>query len=293
MTLLLHLFINGLVQGMPLACLAVGFGLVYRSLKIFHLAMGAQFILTGYILYALMDWFHMSLVTAVPLTLVLAVAFGALIEKAVYLPFFKKKSSAGVTMIASLGVMIIVENVIALIFGNNVKSISTDLEPIYLWHGLKVTRIQLIQFLICGACFGGLGYLIQRSKWFKVIWAMGDQPKLVPVMGLPLNTIRLVIMCLAAFMVAVPSVLIGYDVGLEPHTGMSYLLTASVAVFFGGLDRYWAWGIGAICVAILQSVVVWLFSGEWISFVTFAILVFVLLFKPNGLFGVRKRMEEE
>ena len=257
MTLLLQLFINGLVQGMPLACLAVGFGLVYRSLKIFHLAMGAEFILTGYILYALMNWFHMNLITAVPLTLIFAVLFGALIEEVVYLPFFNKKSSAGVTMIASLGVMIIVENVIALIFGNNVKSISTDLEPIYMWQGLKITRIQLIQFLICGTCFGTLGYLIHRSKWFKVIWAMGDQPKLVPVMGLPLNTIRLVIMCLAAFMVAVPSVLIGYDVGLEPHTGMSYLLTASVAVFFGGLDKYWAWGFGAICVAILQSVVAW------------------------------------
>ena len=132
MTLLLQLFINGLVQGMPLACLAVGFGLVYRSLRIFHLAMGAQFILTGYILYALMSWFSMGLATAIPLTIILSVAFGALVEKIVYLPFFNKKSSAGVTMIASLGVMIIVENVIALIFGNNVKSISTNLEPIYL-----------------------------------------------------------------------------------------------------------------------------------------------------------------
>ena len=293
MTLLFQLFINGLVQGMPLACLAVGFGLVYRSLRIFHLAMGAQFILTGYILYALMNWFNMGLMSAIPLTIVLAVAFGATIEKGVYLPFFNKKSSAGVTMIASLGVMIIVENVIALIFGNNVKSISTDLEPIYLWHGLKITRIQLIQMLVCGACFVGLGTLVQKNKWFKVIWAMGDQPKLVPVMGLPLTKIRLAIMCLSAFMVAVPSVLIGYDVGLEPHTGMNYLLTASVAVFFGGLDKYWAWGFGAICVAIMQSVVVWQFSGEWISLVTFATLVFVLLFKPNGIFGVRKRMEEE
>ena len=89
MTLLLQLFINGLVQGMPLACLAVGFGLVYRSLRIFHLAMGAQFILTGYILYALMNWFNMGLMSAIPLTIILAVAFGAAIEKGVYLPFFK------------------------------------------------------------------------------------------------------------------------------------------------------------------------------------------------------------
>lgn len=107
--------------------------------------------------------------TAIPLTIVLSIVFGGIIEKLIYLPFFNKKSSSGALMIASLGIMIIVENLIALIFGNNVKSISTDLEPIYLWHGLKITRIQLFQMLVCGACFVGLGALVQKNKWFKVI----------------------------------------------------------------------------------------------------------------------------
>ena len=80
--------------------------------------------------------------------------------------------------------------------------------------------------------------------------------------------------------------------GMDPHVGMHYLLLGSVAVFFGGVDRYWAWGAGAMLLAALQSLAVWKFSAQWTDLVTFGVLIFVLLFRPQGLFGLRKRLEE-
>ena len=196
-------------------------------------------------------------------------------------------------MLASLGIMIIIENTLALIFGNNVKSISVDLEQTFLWGGLKVTKIQLYEFFICATAFVGLGLLIRKNPYFKVAWAMGDQPKLVPVMGLPLQKIRQLIIAVSSLMIALPALLIAYDVGIEPHVGMSYLLTASVAVFFGGIDKYWGWGLGAFILAFCQSIVSWQFSGEWVNMVTFIVLIFVLMFKPTGLIGNSKRLEEQ
>ena len=103
MNLFLQLLGNGLVQGAMALCLAAGFGFVYRSLRIFHIAMGGQFVFSCYAFYFFavrLNWgFFWSGLTA----LVLSAAFGVLIELAVYRPFFKKNSSSGVMMIASLG----------------------------------------------------------------------------------------------------------------------------------------------------------------------------------------------
>lgn len=271
---------------------AAGFGFVYRSFRIFHIAMGAQFVFSCYAFYLFAVVVKLPLALAVAGGLTLSVLFTAAIEWAVYRPFFRKGCSSGVVMIASLGVMIVVENLIALVFGNEVKMISTRLEPSVAFAGLRFTRIQLLQFFVGIGVFALVGAMVRFGKWFKAVWAMGDQPELIPVLGLPLRKLRLLVMALGGVLVAVAAMLVSWDIGMDPHVGMHYLLLGSVAVFFGGTDRYWAWGAGAMLLSILQSLAVWQFSARWTDLVTFGVLIFVLLFRPQGLFGVSKRLEE-
>ena len=284
MSLFLQLLGNGIVQGSVVMLYAAGFGVVYRSFRVFHIAMGAQFVFSCYAFYLC--------ATMLKLPLALSVLFAAAIEWAVYRPFFRKGCSSGVVMIASLGVMIVVENVIALAFGNEVKTISNQLEPSVAFAGLRFTRIQLIQFFAGLGVFAAVGAAVRFGKWFKALWAMGDQPELLPVLGLPVRWLRLGVMMLGGVLVAIPAMLISWDIGMDPHVGMHYLLLGSVAVFFGGVDRYWAWGAGAMILAALQSLAVWKFSAQWNDLVTFGVLIFVLLFRPQGLFGLSKRLEE-
>lgn len=293
MKLFLQLFSNGIIQGIMAACMAAGFGFVYRSFRVFHLAMGAQFVFSCYAFYFFKVTARLPLSLAMVVALIASALFAVLIEAAVYRPFFRKRCSSGVMMIASLGIMIVVENVIALCFGNDVKTISNQLEPSVVVWGLRFTRIQLIQAFGGAALFCGIGFLVGRNRYFKAIWAMGDQPELIPALGLPLSGLRVLVMTLGGVMTAVPALLISYDIGMDPHVGMHYLLLGSVAVFFGGIDRYWAWGAGAVILCALQSLAVWQFSARWIDLVTFGVLIFVLLFRPQGLFSTRKRLEEQ
>lgn len=292
MNLFLQLLGNGLVQGSVAMLYAASFGFVYRSFGVFHIAMGAQFVFACYAFYTCATVCGLSLMVAVPIVLALSVAFAAVIELAVYRPFAKKRCSSGVVMIASLGVMIVMENLVALIYGNEVKTISNQLEPSVAFAGLRFTRIQIVQFLVGLGVFAVVGAAVRYGKWFKALWAMGDQSELLPVLGLPVKWLRLGMMMLSGLLVAVPAMLISWDIGMDPHMGMPYLLLGSVAVFFGGVDRYWAWGVGAMLLAALQSLAVWKFSAQWNDLITFGVLVFVLLFRPQGLFGIRKRLEE-
>lgn len=292
MSLFLQLLGNGLVQGAVAVLYAAGFGFVYRSFRVFHIAMGAQFVFASYGFYTCASVCKLPLAVAVPVVLVLSAAFAALIEFVVYHPFAQKRCSSGVVMIASLGVMIVVENVVALIYGNEVKTISNQLEPSVAFAGLRFTRIQVLQFFVGLGTFAVVGAAVRHVKWFKALWAMGDQPELLPVLGLPVRLLRLGVMMLGGVLVAIPAMLISWDIGMDPHVGMHYLLLGSVAVFFGGVDRYWAWGTGAMLLAALQSLAVWKLSAQWTDLVTFGVLIFVLLFRPQGLFGLRKRLEE-
>ena len=292
MSLFLQLLGNGLVQGAVAVLYAASFGFVYRSFRVFHIAMGAQFVFACYAFYTCAAVCRLPLVVSVPTVLVLSAAFAALIECAVYRPFVQKRCSSGVVMIASLGVMIVLENVVALIYGNEVKTISNQLEPSVAFAGLRFTRIQLLQFFVGLGVFAAVGAAVRYGKWVKALWAMGDQPELLPVLGLPVRWLRLGVMMLGGVLVAIPAMLISWDIGMDPHVGMHYLLLGSVAVFFGGVDRYWAWGAGAMLLAALQSLAVWKFSAQWTDLVTFGVLIFVLLFRPQGLFGLRKRLEE-
>ena len=283
---------NGLVQGAVAMLYAAGFGIVYRSFRVFHIAMGAQFVFSCYAFYTCAAVCKIPLTVSVSAVLALSAVFAVLIECAVYHPFARKRCSSGVMMIASLGIMIVVENVIALIYGNEVKTISNQLEPSVVFAGLRFTRIQVLQFLVGFGVFAFVGMAVRYGKWFKALWAMGDQPELLAVLGLPVRRLRLGVMMLGGVLVAIPAMLISWDIGMDPHVGMHYLLLGSVAVFFGGADRYWAWGAGALLLSALQSLAVWQLSARWTDLVTFGVLIFVLMFRPQGLFGVSKRLEE-
>ena len=174
MSFFLQLVVDGLVQGMLLACVAAGFGVVYRSLRVFHVAVGAQFVFSGYAFYAATALLRLSPVWAIALTLLLSLAFAQVLEFAVYRPFARKGCAGGVTMIASLGGLILTENVIALCFGNEMRTIPHPPVPVVEFGCVHLTVLQIAQFLCSLAAFAAAGAFVRCSRLMKAAWAQGE-----------------------------------------------------------------------------------------------------------------------
>ena len=290
MSFLLQLVVDGLVQGMLLSCVAAGFGVVYRSFRLFHVAVGAQFVFSGYAFYAATVMLRLSPFLAAAMTLFLSLAFAVILELAVYRPFAHKGCVGGVTMIASLGMLIVTENVIALCFGNEMRTIPHGPVPVVMLGCVRLTALQIAQLLGSLAAFAVAGTFVCRSRLMKAAWAQGDEPSLLRTMCLPVGCIRLAVVTVGAALVAVPAVLLAADTGVDPHDGLRWMLMASVAVFFGGRENFWSWGFGALFVGVMQSVAVWKLPAEWAEAFAFALLLLVLLVFPRGLFGGAKRL---
>lgn len=290
--LLLQLVANGLVQGTLVACLAAGFGIVYRSFRVFHVATGAQFVIASYAFYAAAVALKLPVPAAAAVAIVISAAYALLLEFAVYRPFARRKCPGGATMIASLGVLIVTENIIALAFGNEVKTIPHVPYSIMEIGSIRLTTLQAFQFVICAALFAIAGIFIANTRIGKACWAMGDSAELLRTMGLPYGSVRVTAILVGALLVTVPALAVSADTGMDPHEGMRWLLVSSMAAFFGGRDNYWGWGIGAMALGLVQTAVVWRLPSQWADTAAFALLLGVLAFRPHGLFGGARRAEE-
>ncbi len=292
MTLLLQLLLNAIVNAAIYSLLAVGFGLVYRSMRFFHIAFGAVYIVATYVVLAVTMFHGIPLPVSIVFGITIAAIIGWMMDKTVYFPLEKVGATSGVLLIASLGIYILFVNLIALLFGNEVKILSRGVEPSFRVGSLLFTRMQLIQFLV-GWMFVFFFWLsIRKNTLIKGIWAMGERPVLVRVIGLPYKLMRTIVFIFSSIFAGTASILTSLDVGIDPHAGMQALLTGAVAVIVGGVDVFWGWIGGALILAILQSIAIWQFSARWNDLITFGILIATLLFRPQGLFSPKKRREE-
>lgn len=293
MSLLLQLTVNGVVNGAVFALLACAFGLVYRSLRVFHIAFAGLILVAPYGAYVANAGLGLPIGMAVFLGVLACGLAGLGLEWGMYRPFFLRKASAGTVMVASLGAFVVLENTLALVFGNEVHVFDRALASRIMIGPVAVSSIQALQFGISAVALLSLAWAIRSIPTFKAVWAMGDEPELIPVLGLPLIRYRVLVFALSSALGGLAVCLLALDVGVDPHMGMSYLLVAAVSVLAGGIDRFWAWMLGGLILALLQSLMVWAVSPRWMDLVTFSVLIGILLFRPQGLFGLRKRLEEE
>ena len=291
MTLFLQLLANGLVNGVMFAVLAVGFGLVYRSIRVFHMAYGAVFVLAAVGYHSLVTIAGFGWWGGGVLAVVLSALFGWAIEAGFYHPFYRKGTAPGAIMVASLGLGIVIENGLALIYGNEVLAIPRGLAQPVMFGSVRLTTIQVAQFVICSLVLGSLG-LANRFRCFRVLRAMGENSELLQVHGWRLGRYRALVFAISGALAAVPACLVMVDVGMDVHAGMSYLLVGAVAVLVGGVFRTEGWVLGGVVLAMLQSLVVWKFSARWMNLVAFMLLIAVLMLRREGFLSIRKRTEE-
>ena len=122
---------------------------------------------------------------------------------------------------------------------------------------------------------------------------MDERYKLGEVhIGLNVDLARIVVFAVGSALAGLAGFLSAVDIGIDPHVGFGMLLFAIAACIFGGIGNFIAPFLGAIIIGLLQVSVGWYGSIRWQSAVTFALLILLLLAKPEGLFGNVKRVEE-
>jgi len=287
--MLLQFIINGLILGAIYASLALGFSLIYNTTKIFHIAYAVLYMIAGYFLFTFYSLLGYSYITASITSIILTILLSILFEILVYKPLTKKNASPEVILISSLGLMIIVINLVAMIYGNETKIIDNQIAQSFGTGKLIITFPQIYQFVFSMFAILVFFLIISFTRLGITIRALKDDEELAKVQGLNIDKTRIKLFILSGFFAALSGILMAQDIGIDPYIGLPMLLNAVVALIIGGIGKFTAPVLGGFILGILQALVIWKFSANWQEAITFALLIIFLVFRPQGILGKKSR----
>jgi branched-chain amino acid transport system permease protein len=287
-----QLTVNGLVGGSLLALLAISFGIILGTTRTFHFAHGIVYTAAAYAAYGFAEGLRLPLWLAAVLAVVAAVVLGVGIELVVYRPLRRLAASPLTVLIASLGVLIIVENAIAIFFSTDAKVIGGFPSRPILLGSVVFTTLHLTMVLVSWALFVLLLLYLYGTKGGRAMRGVANRPEMAEIVGIDTRRVFLGAFALAAALAAPAAILYTLDKGATPDMGVAAVLMASIAVIAGGVGSLPGAALGGLSIGLLRNWGIWLVPSEWQSAIAFGILLVVIIFRPTGLFGVKFRKAE-
>ena len=286
MDLFLQLAATGLVVGSLYVLCAIGWGLIYGTTLHFHVAHGAVFTLAAYYAYAAQKFLGLPLAIAVAAAIVAAALSGLLIDLFIYQPLERRGAIRTTLFIASLGLLTLIENLLAIIFTPDPLRMevgrladAVQLGPVFL------TRIHLVSMATAILGFLALMAFLKYSLWGQAIRAVSSSPEMARTVGIDLKRVHLLTYAVGSAITAPAGILLAMDVGAEPYRGTTFVLLASVAVIIGGIGSIPGAALGALFLALLENLGVWKIPSEWQSTISFGVFLIFIVVRPRGFFG--------
>ena len=287
----MQIFLNGLISGLTIAVLALGFTVVYLPTRVFHVALGAIYTLVPFITWSLlktMPWW-----IAIALAIVCGGLTSLLCEWLNHRWLERKQAASGTHLVSSLGIYILVTQMVALVWGNETKVLRQGLDNVIKWGDVVLTYAQLIAAGVALLLMGGFYLWLKFSDVGLQFRALADNPKELALRGYNIYRLRTIAFGISGVLGAIASLLVSYDIGFDPNGGLAAVLLAVVAVIIGGRQSFFGAVLGGILLGVVRSEVVWFLSARWQEAVTFALLAVFLYIRPNGLLGTQTRLEAE
>jgi len=301
--MIIQIIANGLIVGAIYAVVALGFTIIYRTMKFFHFAHGVVYACGAYIAYSVMRIAYsggdpsISLridqwILAVLAGVVGAAIVGILIDRLAYRPLRMRKAPNLVFLIASFGVFIFIQNLLQLIFGAQILTIRTG--PVKEGHhilGAVITNIQILILIVSACLCVALWQFVKRARLGKAMRAVADDPLAASVVGINPERIILAAFAIGSALAGVAGMLVSLETNIEPTMGMNAILKGIIASIIGGIGSIPGAMFGGIFLGLAENFGIWKISAGWKDCIAFAILIIFLLLRPGGIMGVKTHGE--
>jgi branched-chain amino acid transport system permease protein len=290
--------INALQWGSFYAMIALGYSMVYSILMLFNFAHGDIFMVGAYIGFgvatglvalsasgflALPGW--MILVLTILLSMFLTSFVGMIVERVGYRPLRDApRASAAITGLM-IGIMLETGNLILL--GARRVSFPPLIESVtYNVGGVFVTNKKIMIVLVSLSFMLALHLFVQKTRYGMAMRAMAFDYVVVPLLGIPINTIARLTFAIGSALAAVAGILFGvaYPV-LDPYMGIVFGWKAFVAAILGGRGSIMGATLAGFLMGFIEIFVAMVFPSTLRDLIAYSIILLILVFRPHGFFG--------
>ena len=275
--------INGLQTGSIYALIALGYTMVYGIVKLINFAHGDILMIGAYT--TLIAVSHgMPLIVAIILSMILCAFLGVIIDFFAYRPIRKAPKISA--LITAIGMSFLLESLALIIFGANPRVIDQKYIPAFLSNNnkislgfLNISMLTLFVITVTSVCMIALNLFIKKTKLGKATRAVSQDTGAAQLMGINVNKTIAITFALggALYAIVYPQI--------EPYMGMLPGLKAFIAAVFGGIGSIPGAMFGGYVLGLLEAYVKGSSLTTWANPIVFGILILILIFRPNGLFG--------
>jgi branched-subunit amino acid ABC-type transport system permease component len=279
---------SGLVIGSIYALLALGFTLIYGALRFLNLALGSLFTLGGYTAWVVTGEWGLPPVFGVLAAFAFVALVGALMYQGVVRPMVGRPGWDIATIISTLGVGIVIENLLLREFGPRNKALPLIANGGFnLGNTLHVDYQELVIVGVCLVILGGMAIFLTRSRHGLAIRAVAQNRDAAYLAGISVHLVFTLVMAISAGLAGVAGVLLNSITFLNPTVGLAWALKGLVVTILGGLGSITGTLYAAVIVGLLESFVSVRFGSGWSVPALFVFLIVLLVVRPGGIAGIR------
>ena len=288
----MQIIINGVISGLLIAMVAMSFSLVYLPTRVFHIALAGILTAAPFVAMAAMGK-SVPAWAAMLLALLVAGTLSVLCELLNHRRLERRRASAGAHMVSSIGNYLILNQAVAILWGNESHVLRSGIEGTFHVGAAVVTQVQGWTVIVSLIVFAGLFAWLRFTNHGLRLRALADNPVEFALLGYSVDRHRLFSFGLSGLVGATAALLMAYDVGFDPHGGLYLLLLGVVAVIIGGRGSFLGPVVAGLLLGVLRAQVVWHLSARWQDVITFLILAGFLYVRPSGICGHASRLEAD
>ena len=280
----LQQLLNGLANGMGYVLIAVGLTLVFGVLRVVNFAHGEFFMLGAYVTYYGMTLIGMDYISALLVATLVVAGLGILANRFFFQPL--KKEHEFTILLSSLGLALLLSHLAETIFGADPKYVDTPYSDATFSLGdITVTQQRIGVILVASAMIAATYWFIKHTRMGKMMQATAQNPEGAALTGINTKYVHAYTFALACALAALSGALVGPTAMLYPTVGDWAVLKGFIVVVMGGLGSVTGALLGGLILGVAESL-----GGGYISLgfkeaIGYAIIIVVLLLRPNGLFN--------
>lgn len=291
----LQQLLNGLTLGSVYALIALGYTMVYGILELINFAHGEIYMLGAYLGIIFLGFFTaigltsysltLSLFLSLILTILFCSSYGFTIEKIAYKPL--RNAPRLSPLISAIGISIFLQNYVMLTQGATDRVFPSILKNEgFTVSTVTVTNIQAAIIIASAVIMVLLHLFVMKSKTGKAMRSVAQDKTMASLLGINIDYVISITFIVGSGLAAVAGIMVAMYYGLVNYSiGYSAGIKAFTAAVLGGIGSIPGAMFGGILLGIIESLGASYLSSEYKDAYAFILLIFILLVKPEGLFG--------
>jgi len=280
-----QLALNGIIVGLQYALVAIGFSMIYSITRVLHIAQGAAYVLAAYSFYEVSQRLGLGVFLGIVAAIVSVGLFGVLMQEGVYRAIGTgREHNLFAVWAASFGVVVIVDNLISLAFGDApVTTLPALATSVSLGGQLVVTWAGILGVGLTVGVVLGLYVVLKRTRIGVLLRALASSEDLFELTYGDARKYRLLAFVGGSVLVVPAALVIGSVLGVAPSDGINVGVILIAVTIVGGIGNLAGAALSGLALGLIENLAQLKLGIGWDPVITYSLIAVLMIVRPNGL----------